>query len=899
MILTKEEVRAELQRSKRVWELLHYVRLADVKNPPDIIFDLDGDFLAFFDSKKNELHICLLNSVRHYGIETIPMLHACVDFLMRHEHQHLRSTAHAPYQWAIMQGTQAFTEYLSETIGGKKQRFRKDSDVIAYLNGLQKKGININYQLVADVIRGVVNSIEDGRIERISANKYPGFEKLRMMFNGISWRKTIFPGKDQMNPINDIQMILCEVCFLAIMQVHCINFKTEYGGEKIYEDVQALMPDIFHGICAPTTQMMAERAVAVCRQISPYLLEAALAPQVSSVPNLELLQQMIKEFLENFAEHLEDFNLSERDEETDDSPYNPSVPMPDLEVTLSDEAYDKLMDKLKEKGASDHGIRIKREHPKEEDHDDSGEEDDTDSEDSECNGTGTSMNTSTDSQAAEDEPSDRHEETASDSEEAEAFQAESNCSTEAGKSADPEDDPEEGCGYASSDGEETDDEQSLSAPGNCGAGEDGSDGPENEELSNGLGSDEAEDESNESSDDSNAGSGSKSSSDDPSEEEDECSEGQSDGSENTSDRDGGMEQAESDPGTYADETTDTQSTEESCSSQQDNPGGKKDRYDDVSAHLDESVDEQIKKLMEEAANQVCTEIESHLNEMQTFMNDPKFSNVVEGTSEPLTYSDVKDVCPVNFREEFRTYLLDEDIPVQYEQIGRTYNRRDEPFFKNRKRPPIRNQKEGLVDPERIYALAMNEMDFFKREERKDKFDGCIELLVDNSGSMNGKKRTAALIAAGIQEIRYRNHVPLKIVAFDYCYGTVVHEVIKDWDEQQAHNCCWNFCKHGRSGNGNCDEHDIRISTKELLKRPELKKLMILISDGAPDDIEDTRRAIAEARRAGITVFGIYIEDGYYSDAETFSYMYQKDFIICPFDEISENLTVLLQKFCKG
>lgn len=61
---------------------------------------------------------------------------------------------------------------------------------------------------------------------------------------------------------------------------------------------------------------------------------------------------------------------------------------------------------------------------------------------------------------------------------------------------------------------------------------------------------------------------------------------------------------------------------------------------------------------------------------------------------------------------------------------------------------------------------------------------------------------------------------------------------------------------------------VRHTTAQLEKRPNKHRLMLVLTDGKPNDIdhyegryglEDTRRAIAEARRAGITVFGVTID----------------------------------------
>ncbi|CAH2601803.1 Protein NorD [Rhodovastum atsumiense] len=61
---------------------------------------------------------------------------------------------------------------------------------------------------------------------------------------------------------------------------------------------------------------------------------------------------------------------------------------------------------------------------------------------------------------------------------------------------------------------------------------------------------------------------------------------------------------------------------------------------------------------------------------------------------------------------------------------------------------------------------------------------------------------------------------------------------------------------------------IRHAARGLADRPETHRLLLLLSDGKPNDadhyegryaVEDTRRAIREARRAGIRVFGITID----------------------------------------
>ena len=61
---------------------------------------------------------------------------------------------------------------------------------------------------------------------------------------------------------------------------------------------------------------------------------------------------------------------------------------------------------------------------------------------------------------------------------------------------------------------------------------------------------------------------------------------------------------------------------------------------------------------------------------------------------------------------------------------------------------------------------------------------------------------------------------------------------------------------------------VRHAAHELADRPERKRLLLVLTDGKPNDvdhyegrfaIEDTRKAVQEARRAGVAVFGVTID----------------------------------------
>ncbi|NIX75906.1 nitric oxide reductase activation protein NorD [Microvirga terricola] len=93
------------------------------------------------------------------------------------------------------------------------------------------------------------------------------------------------------------------------------------------------------------------------------------------------------------------------------------------------------------------------------------------------------------------------------------------------------------------------------------------------------------------------------------------------------------------------------------------------------------------------------------------------------------------------------------------------------------------------------------------------------------------------------------------------------ETVKDFDEPLSQTVVRRISAlrpgyYTRIGAG------IRHATAQLSERPNRQKLLLVLTDGKPNDvdyyegrfgIEDTRRAVLEARRAGLSVFGVTVD----------------------------------------
>lgn len=283
----------------------------------------------------------------------------------------------------------------------------------------------------------------------------------------------------------------------------------------------------------------------------------------------------------------------------------------------------------------------------------------------------------------------------------------------------------------------------------------------------------------------------------------------------------------------------------------------------------------------------------------------------EGPSQRKEVSDqtsnAKDIAlkhDIDFVEVQRAYKVDIPLPFIIEEQARTLKEQVRRIFKPKKTGAYRKKTKGRVDPSRIFSLAINEGDCFEIHKKPDKFSGCCYVLQDNSGSMgsgrNSKRMFASEASARI-EYAFKDYMPLKIVAFDEG-GKIIHEVVKNWNDNFNCSCAYNFFHKGRSGCSNADYHDITIATDELLTRPEREKILIVVSDGLPCSTKGcsgspeaaVHNAVEYARSRGIKVVGVYIDDVIReSDRKAYESMYGSSCVFTDTDHVGDELAKVM------
>ena len=209
------------------------------------------------------------------------------------------------------------------------------------------------------------------------------------------------------------------------------------------------------------------------------------------------------------------------------------------------------------------------------------------------------------------------------------------------------------------------------------------------------------------------------------------------------------------------------------------------------------------------------------------------------------------------------------------------------------------------------VLDDNPRIFYKKNHESNEFDAVFTLLVDCSASMIDKMEETKKGIVLFHEVLKQLQIPHAIVGF----WEDANEVREGYQPNYFHMIHTHedslYEKNGAKilqlepEEDNRDGFSIRVATKELLKRSEKHKFLLVFSDGEPaaagydqNGIVDTHLAVSEARKKGIDVIGMFLAKGEIGESEEFTMenIYGKEKVMVPsVAELPEHFTPLLKK----
>jgi cobalamin biosynthesis protein CobT len=217
------------------------------------------------------------------------------------------------------------------------------------------------------------------------------------------------------------------------------------------------------------------------------------------------------------------------------------------------------------------------------------------------------------------------------------------------------------------------------------------------------------------------------------------------------------------------------------------------------------------------------------------------------------------------------------------------------------------KQNGLLMGRRLEARSLVRNDgryFYKNNLPQDKAELAVSLLVDESGSMGCLDRITTARAASIviYDFCKRLRIPVMIMGHTASGKQVELFSYADFDSIDGKDC---YRMMDMSARGcNRDGAALRYVAEQLVKRPEQHKLLILISDGQPNDDgytgtgaeADLRGIRREYTNKGVTLFAAAIGD----DRENIERIYQEGYLdITDLNQLPQNLAKLIARYVRA
>jgi cobaltochelatase CobT len=220
----------------------------------------------------------------------------------------------------------------------------------------------------------------------------------------------------------------------------------------------------------------------------------------------------------------------------------------------------------------------------------------------------------------------------------------------------------------------------------------------------------------------------------------------------------------------------------------------------------------------------------------------------------------EDLCPAEELARLRNYLDQQLKPLQ-SVVGRLANRLQRRLMAKQNRAWSFDLEEGLLDTARLTRVIIDPMAAlsFKQEEDMPFKDTVVSLLLDNSGSMRGRPiMVAALCADILARTLERCGVKVEILGFTTIawkggsskdawlkaerppqpgrLNDLRHVIYKGADSpwRRARRNLGLMMREGLLKE-NIDGEALMWAHGRLLERPEQRRILMVISDGAPVD----------------------------------------------------------------
>lgn len=225
---------------------------------------------------------------------------------------------------------------------------------------------------------------------------------------------------------------------------------------------------------------------------------------------------------------------------------------------------------------------------------------------------------------------------------------------------------------------------------------------------------------------------------------------------------------------------------------------------------------------------------------------------------------------------------------------------------------------GTICANRAWRIGRsNNSKVFYKDIKNEKGKYVIDILLDASGSQSRNQFNVAIQAYIIATALTSVGIPNRVMGYLSFLDYTILKRYRDYNDNI--NSCENIFEYFAAGN-NRDGLAIKAASDSLLEREEENKILIILSDGKPNDVKigkdrsrslrgeasykgmiavkDTALEVRKARKQGILVLGVFT--GKEKDLEAEKIIYGQDFIYTKdIERFSDIVAMYLKKIIKN
>lgn len=181
---------------------------------------------------------------------------------------------------------------------------------------------------------------------------------------------------------------------------------------------------------------------------------------------------------------------------------------------------------------------------------------------------------------------------------------------------------------------------------------------------------------------------------------------------------------------------------------------------------------------------------------------------------------------------------------------------------------------GTILPRKLWKVGRSQdARLFTREIKRHNSDFVVDVLIDASGSQRSRQHLIALQGYILSAALSKAGIPHRVLGFCSFWDYTVLRRFREYDEGREAD--WRLMEFTSSSN-NRDGLALRAAADGLLNRPEENKVLIVLSDGRPNDlvvnrpnvknpavytgeyaVKDTASEVRRLRGQGISVLGVF------------------------------------------